>query len=196
MTSDDSHPPIFDELRTVEPDAKVMPTESLQQMFKESTRPWDLVIFPLDGSYNPDDIGRLLLHLQRGNDLVIASRFTVGSGARSAPLSQPRRIGNRLFTLVANLIFGGNLTDSLSQFKALRGEIISSDLHLPSNRVVASYELSLAALRSGFRIAELPTEESRGGPWHHNRTVRAFASIPSLLRVLIANMFRGRGTQK
>ena len=195
MTSDDSHPPILDQLRTVEPNAEVVSTENFQRMFKESTRPWDLVIFPLDGSYNPDDVGRLLLHLQRGNDLVIASRFTVGSGARSTPLSQPRRIGNRLFTLIANLIFGGNLTDSLSQFKALRAEIISSDLHLSSNRVVASYELSLAALRRGFRIAELPTAETRGGSWHHNRTASAFASIPSLLRVLIANMFRGRGTQ-
>ncbi len=152
----------------------------------------DIVIFPLDGSYDPDDIGRLLLNLQRGNDLVIASRFTVGSGSHPGPFSQPRRIGNRIFTLFANLIFGGNITDSLSQFKALRSETFAG-LNLRSDRVAASYELSLTALRRQLRVAEVPSAEGRGGSRSGGRTIRALASIPSLLRVLASNMLRGKG---
>ena len=151
----------------------------------------DIVIFPLDGGYDPDDIGRLLLNLQRGNDLVIASRFTVGSGSHPGPLSQPRRIGNRFFTLFANLIFGGNITDSLSQFKALRSETFAG-LNLPSDRVAASYELSLTALRRQLRVAEVPSAEGRDGSRSGGRTIRALASIPSLLRVLASNMLRGK----
>jgi len=60
----------------------------------------NLVFFRADGRHNPRDIGRLLLNLERGNDMVIASRFLPG-GARHdrnrparkrAPLD-PRRTG-------------------------------------------------------------------------------------------------------
>lgn len=193
VISPDLPEPALERLRSVGPNVEFLSTRNLAAALTEpDNRARDIVIFPLDGGYDPDDIGRLLLTLQRGNDLVIASRFTVGSGSRPGPLSQPRRIGNRIFTLFANLIFGGNLTDSLSQFKALRSEIIAG-LHLRSDRVVVSYEISLIALRRQLNVAEVPTAESRvaGG----SRTLRAFASIPSLIRVLASNIFRGRGVR-
>jgi CDP-6-deoxy-D-xylo-4-hexulose-3-dehydrase len=193
VISPDLPEPALERLRSVGPNVEFLSTRNLAAALTESdNRARDIVIFPLDGGYDPDDIGRLLLTLQRGNDLVIASRFTVGSGSRPGPLSQPRRIGNRIFTLFANLIFGGNLTDSLSQFKAFRSEIIAG-LHLRSDRVVVSYEISLIALRRQLNVAEVPTSESRvvGG----SRTLRAFASIPSLIRVLASNIFRGRGVR-
>ena len=193
VISPDLPEPALERLRSVGPNVEFLSTRNLAAALTEpDNRARDIVIFPLDGGYDPDDIGRLLLTLQRGNDLVIASRFTVGSGSRPGPLSQPRRIGNRIFTLFANLIFGGNLTDSLSQFKAFRSEIIAG-LHLRSDRVVVSYEISLIALRRQLNVAEVPTAESRvvGG----SRTLRAFASIPSLIRVLASNIFRGRGVR-
>ncbi len=193
VISPDLPEPALERLRSVGPNVEFLSTRNLAAALTEpDNRARDIVIFPLDGGYDPDDIGRLLLTLQRGNDLVIASRFTVGSGSRPGPLSQPRRIGNRIFTLFANLIFGGNLTDSLSQFKAFRSEIIAG-LRLRSDRVVVSYEISLIALRRQLNVAEVPTAESRvvGG----SRTLRAFASIPSLIRVLASNIFRGRGVR-
>ena len=193
VISPDLPEPALERLRSVGPNVEFLSTRNLAAALTEpDNRARDIVIFPLDGGYDPDDIGRLLLTLQRGNDLVIASRFTVGSGSRPGPLSQPRRIGNRIFTLFANLIFGGNLTDSLSQFKAFRSEIIAG-LHLRSDRVVVSYEVSLTALRRQLNVAEVPTAESRvaGG----SRTLRALASIPSLIRVLASNIFRGRGVR-
>jgi perosamine synthetase len=181
-----------DRFRAINPDIEFLSTGDLgTALFDPDRGNRDIVIFPLDGGYDPDDIGRLLLSLQRGNDLVIGSRFTVGSGVRPGPLSQPRRIGNRFFTLFANLIFGGNLTDSLSQFKALRTDNFA-DLHLPSDRVAASYDLSLTALRRQLRVAESPSAERPSGGRSGGRTIRALASVPSLLRVLISNMLRGR----
>ncbi len=181
-----------DRLRSIGPEVEFLATTDLEaSLVEQDGCARDIVIFPLDGSYNPDDVGRLLLNLQRGNDLVIGSRFTVGSGSRPGPLSQPRRVGNRFFTLIANLIFGGNLTDSLSQFKALRTETVAG-LHLSSDRVVASYEISLNALCRRLRIAEVSTAEVEGGDGGGSRTVRALTSIPSLLRVLASNMLRGR----
>src|SRR5262249_58009230 len=40
------------------------------------------VMFPLNGQWNPKDIPRLVIGLNRGYDLVIASRFIMGRARR------------------------------------------------------------------------------------------------------------------
>ncbi len=118
-----------------------------------------LVFFTADGRHNPRDVGRLLLALERGNDMVIASRFMVG-GERRRPdqMGRYRSIGNRVFSLLANLFFYGNLSDCFSQFRAIKRSKLMA-LKLPGHGLPLVYRLSIRAMRQGWRVAEIPTTE-------------------------------------
>src|SRR6185437_10847571 len=62
------------------------------------------VIFPCNGQWDPRDISRLLIALNLGHDMVIASRFMVG-GARRGQRGNLRSLGNRVFNFLADLLF-------------------------------------------------------------------------------------------
>lgn len=119
----------------------------------------NLVLFAADGRQNPRDVGRLLLALERGNDMAVASRFIVG-GERRRPdqMSRSRSVGNRIFTLFANLIFYGNLSDCLSQFRAIkRSKLLRLGLSGPG--LPLHYRLSIRVMKQGWRVTEIPTTE-------------------------------------
>ena len=118
-----------------------------------------LVFFAADGRHNPRDVGRLLLALERGHDMAIASRFIVG-GERRRPdqMSRYRSIGNRVFSLLANLLFYGNLSDCLSQFRAVKRSKLMA-LKLPGRGLPLYYRLSIRAMAQAWRVTEIPTTE-------------------------------------
>ena len=119
----------------------------------------NLVLFTADGRHNPRDVGRLLLALERGHDMAVASRFIVG-GERKRPdqMSRYRSIGNRLFTLLANLFFYGNLSDCLSQLRAVKRSKLMA-LGISGSGLPLHYRLSIRAMKKGWRVAEIPTTE-------------------------------------
>ncbi len=118
-----------------------------------------LVFFAADGRHNPRDVGRLLLALERGHDMAIASRFIVG-GERRRPdqMSRYRSIGNRVFSLLANLLFYGNLSDCLSQFRAVKRSRLLA-LNLSGQGLPLYYRLSIRAMAHAWQVAEIPTTE-------------------------------------
>lgn len=117
-----------------------------------------LVFFPVNGRHQPADIARMLLLLERGHDMVVASRFIMGGERRSDGVGVYRSVGNRLITLMANLLFFGNASDSLSGFRAVRRSRL---LTLPrvGDDLPFLYRLSIHAMKSGWRVAESPTVE-------------------------------------
>lgn len=119
----------------------------------------NLVLFPADGRHDPRDVGRLLLVLERGHDMVVASRFVVG-GERRRPdrMSRYRSIGNRVFSLLANLIFYGNFSDCLSQFRAVKRSKLQA-LQLKGKGLPLYYRLAIRAMKKNWRVAEIPTTE-------------------------------------
>ncbi len=119
----------------------------------------NLVFFAADGRYNPHDAGRLLLALERGYDMAVASRFIVGGG-RNHPdqMSSYRSVGNRIFTLFANLLFYGNLSDSLSQFRAVKQSKLRK-MALTGKGLPLHYRLSIRAMKQGWRVTEIPVTE-------------------------------------
>jgi len=119
----------------------------------------NLVFFRADGRQNPLDIGRLLLALERGNDMVTASRFLPG-GARHDRNQRIRfrSIGNRVFTLLANVAFYGNVSDAVSSFLAIKRKRLS-EVKVEVQGHAAYYQLSIQALKRGWKVAELHTIE-------------------------------------
>lgn len=142
-----------------------------------------VVLFSADGRHNPHEVGRLLLALERGNDMAVASRFIVG-GERRRPdqMSRPRSIGNRVFTLLANLLFYGNLSDCLSQFRAVKYSKLRK-LGLKDRGLPLHYRLSIRAMQQGWRVAEIPTTEVVNPKF--DNYVQILKSIPPIVGVLL-----------
>jgi hypothetical protein len=146
----------------------------------------NIVAFSLDGRDDPGVVGKLLFSLERGNDMVVGSRFSVGSGGGPRTTSPARRTGNRIFTLLVNLVFSGNLTDSLSSLRGVRGRRLR-EAQMSGTGLVACYELSISAARSRWRIAEVETVEQTVG--NTTETVRALGMVLPLLLTLVKRVF-------
>lgn len=150
----------------------------------------NLVFFVADGRYHPSDISRLLLTLERGSDMVIASRFLSG-GARHDRTQRIRyrSMGNRGLTLLANILFYGTTSDALSSLRAIRKHRLV-EVNVAANDLVGFYQLSLASMQRGWKIAELPTVELLN-PELENRW-RIWADGLRLVWVLLREWWRSR----
>jgi perosamine synthetase len=122
-----------------------------------------VVFFPLNGQWAAKDIPRLVMVLNRGYDMVIASRFMMG-GQRQGKGGTLRSLGNRVFNLLANLLFVGNLSDGFSSFRAVRGSKLAT-VSPPGRGVVRFFALSIEAMKKGWRIQEIPTIEVTRSTW-------------------------------
>ncbi|OFV91960.1 MAG: hypothetical protein A3H95_15975 [Acidobacteria bacterium RIFCSPLOWO2_02_FULL_64_15] len=121
-----------------------------------------IVFFAADGRRNPADVSKLLVALERGHDMVIASRFALGGGRHDRDDRFPyRSVGNRLFTMLANLAFYGNLTDVVNPFFAIRRECLM-DATLTQRDLLGLYQLSIASMKRRWQVAEVPTVEQLG----------------------------------
>lgn len=152
-----------------------------------------LVFFAADGRHNPRDVGRLLLALERGNDMVIASRFLHG-GARHDRYHRIRyrSTGNRVFTLLANLLFYGNFSDTLCMFRAVRRGRLA-EARLDEVGLPGFFQLSIKAMKRGLKVAEVPTVELINPELDDRR--RIVASVLPLMRVLAKEWLRSRGAK-
>lgn len=118
-----------------------------------------LVFFSPDGNEDPRDIPRLLALLNQGNDLVIASRFLPQSrNEEDDQLIKLRAWANQGFTLVANLIWGGRVSDTINGYRAITKAAFNK-LKLDAPGYMIEYQMTIRALKLKLKIAELPTFE-------------------------------------
>jgi glycosyltransferase involved in cell wall biosynthesis len=128
----------------------------------------DIVIFfSPDGNEDPADIRKFRPYFEQGYDLVIASRMMPGArNEEDDQLFRPRQWANRGFTLAANLVWNfraclsrrGYITDSINGYRAIRRDAFES-LGLSVRDYTIEFQMTIRALKRGFRIAEFPTIE-------------------------------------
>jgi dTDP-4-amino-4,6-dideoxygalactose transaminase len=153
-----------------------------------------VVFFELDGSEDPAAIARSLYLLDKGYDLVIASRLMPGGEKSDANRRLPfRGLGNRVFTLLANVLFNGNLTDALTPFRGVRKDKLEG-LGLDAAEWGLPYQMSIRALKSNLKITEIPTRENT---IPRRDTIAAiFLSIFHLLGLAVRELAIGRKYQR
>ncbi len=118
-----------------------------------------LIFFSLDSNENPADISKLIELLREGNDLVIASRFMKGSrNEEDDKLLKFRAWANMAFTLLVRLIWGGNVTDSINGYRAIK-KVLFKKLKLDASGFAIEFQMTIRALKLRSRIAEIPTIE-------------------------------------
>lgn len=119
------------------------------------------VFFSPDGNEDPTDIPILADIIKAGYDMAIASRFLPGAiNEESGKLFPLRLWANKVFTLLANLFFGGKLSDSINGFRAIKRERFY-DLKLNAEGYAIEYQMSIRAMKLKYKIKEIPTIEGQ-----------------------------------
>ncbi|MHC4925306.1 MAG: glycosyltransferase family 2 protein [Planctomycetota bacterium] len=112
-----------------------------------------VVIQDADLEYDPADYGILLKPIRAGiADAVYGSRFL---GGPHRVLFFWHYLGNRMLTLLSNMITNLNLTDMETGAKAFRTEVLCS-LHLRQKGFGFEPEVTAKLARAGARIYETP----------------------------------------
>lgn len=149
-----------------------------------------LCFFGPDGNEDPTDTGRLLEKAAEGYDLVVASRFMKESrNEEDDQFFKWRAWANQAFTLLANLFFGGRMSDTINGYRVVKKTSFDR-LNLDAEGYAIEYQMSIRAKKAKMRIAEIPTYEGNrvGG-------VSDAKSIPvglNILKALIKEIFSGK----
>jgi glycosyltransferase involved in cell wall biosynthesis len=111
-----------------------------------------LLIQDADLEYDPDDWPRLLDPILKGKARVVyGSRFT-GERKNMLPLHW---FGNRMLSLVTNLLYSSTLSDMETCYKLFDTEVLKG-ITLVSDRFEFEPEITAKVMRRGFRIYEVP----------------------------------------
>lgn len=156
----------------------------------ESTNSDLLVFFSPDGNEKPADAVKLKEVIEEGYDMAIASRFLPESRSDDSSSKIPyRSCGNRFFTFLANLIFGGNLSDSINGFRAIRKDKFKA-LNPNAEGFAIEYQMSIRAMKLKYKIKEIATiEDPRIGG---KSTAKTIPLGLKLLKILFREILVGK----
>jgi hypothetical protein len=108
----------------------------------------------------------MIAPIRRGEaDMVIGSRL---HHMATSDFRVMNRIGNRIFRLLLNLIFGVQLTDLLSGYRVFTKRLVRG-LPLFGGGFQTETEMTIKALQRGFSVVELPVNLRRRQSGSHSK---------------------------
>lgn len=130
-----------------------------------------------DGQHPIDSIPDLIAAAD-GVDMVVGSRFRATNNSMS--MGRTRRVTAQLLAVVATQACGTKITDPTSGFRCIRQPLLGElSRKLPSGYLSDTFEVLVAAGRSGYSIREIPA------PFSNRMTgVASTGSLASAAHVL------------
>ena len=118
-----------------------------------------VVIQDADLEYSPEEYPELIDLICQGRaDVVYGSRFL----GRHRAFLFTHYVGNRLLTLVTNVLYNTMLTDMETCYKAMRVDVLRS-ITLRSDGFGIEPELTAKIFKRGYKVFEVPiTYDGRG----------------------------------
>jgi len=125
-----------------------------------------VIIQDADLEYDPQDYHKLLEAFENGKAKVVY-------GVRS--LHEQKwlmRLGNRLLTRIANLLYGSDLQDMETCYKFMAKDVVD-DIELRSDGFAIEAEITAKILKRGHRIHQVPI-------WYSPRTEKKLTPLDGL----------------
>jgi glycosyltransferase involved in cell wall biosynthesis len=146
-----------------------------------------VVIHDADLEYHPSDIAKMLpLFLEEDADAVFGSRFMSSDFRRV--LFFRHSLGNRLITLLTNIVTDLNLSDIETCYKMVRADIFKS-IPWESNRFGIEPEITIKLAKRKARIFEIPIRYS-GRTYAEGKKITwkdGIRALGALLKYLISD---------
>jgi glycosyltransferase involved in cell wall biosynthesis len=147
-----------------------------------------IVVQDADLEYDPRQLPRLMQPIVDGRaDAVFGSRFL---GGEHRVLYFWHSVGNRLLTLLSNMLCNLNLTDMETCYKMVRAPLMKS-LVLTSDRFGFEPELTARLAQSRARIWEMPIDYS-GRTYEEGKKITWRDGLAALIHIVHFNLFPPR----
>jgi glycosyltransferase involved in cell wall biosynthesis len=108
-----------------------------------------IVLMDADGQHPPQDVSRLLAHIDE-YDMVVGTR------SRSSDSQRHRNLANQLFNYYASYITGHPIPDLTSGFRVIRAPLAKRFAYLLPNGFSYPTTLTITLFRAGFRVRYEP----------------------------------------
>lgn len=122
------------------------------------------IFFSPDGNEDPKDLPRFRPELEKGADIVIASRMMKGAvNEEDHFIFKPRKWVNNAFNILANVFFrrsGSFVTDSINGYRAITREA-GKKLFLSADDHTIEYQMTIRGFKHHMNIVEFPTIEGQ-----------------------------------
>ena len=118
-----------------------------------------VVLMASDGNDDPKYVPAFLAKIEEGYDVVSGSRFAPGGLTDDG--DDPygiRRLGNRFFTLLVNVLWNAQSTDAAYSLRAFRTEAWNR-MNMNSKWNETEFLMSIRSAKLGLRVTQIPVIE-------------------------------------
>lgn len=145
-----------------------------------------VIVQDADFEYDPAEIVHVVQPIFRGQaDVVYGSRFLVRRAARV--LYFYHYIGNKILTLLSNVLTNLNMTDVETGYKAFRGEIIRN-MRITSSGFGIEIEVTAKVAKLGAVVYEVPISYY-GRTYLEGKKIGALDGLMAVWYILRFNLF-------
>ena len=124
----------------------------------EKTNSDYIMFFSPDGNDEPEAIPQMISKISEGFDIVHISRFGKGSYSEDAGIID--NFGNRMFTFLVNVFFGGNYSDALNGFRIIRRDVMLK-LKTDAQKLNIEQQICIRAAKKNLKIFEIYGREPK-----------------------------------